>query len=225
MQFYDWLDDFKPQVRVHLGDNWNFDALRTGASDKDKAADLSDDIEAGHEFLERFFDGGQTNVFLRGNHDERLWRLLDHPCSALSRALAKDLTRDVTKKTQALKARMLPYDAKRGVYKLGRLSCVHGYAHGLTAARVHARVYGECVFGHVHRFDASGEASTESRFARSIGCLARHDMAYCSDKTHRLGWHHGWAYGIVYSNGHYELFNAKANSAGQIVCARDFSVY
>ena len=224
-RFFDWLDDYKPQVRVHLGDNWNFDCLRTGASEKDRAVDLAEDVQQGFQFLERFFDGGDTKVFLRGNHDERLWRLLDHPCSALAREYGKDLTRRISGKVRELNARMLPYDAQKGVFKIGRLKCLHGYAHGVGASRAHANIYGECVFGHVHRFDSAGVPSHEGRrYARSIGCLAGHRLGYCVDKTYPLGWHHGWAYGIVYPNGDYTFNEAIVDSKGRVAVATGFKV-
>lgn len=221
-KFFDWLQDFKPDYRVHLGDNYNFEALRTGASEADKSADLSEDIRMGNRFLERFYDGDGTKVFLRGNHDERLWRLLENPCSGMARDYAKEITDKIKKNLRSLGARMLPYDAQQGVYKLGKLSCLHGYKHGVGAARAHAQIYGDCVFGHIHRFDSAGVPAMQSRFARSIGCLARHDMPYCSTQTARLGWHHGWAYGIVFPNGNYEIHNAKADAQGHVTVSLGF---
>ena len=196
-KFFEWLTDFNPQIRVHLGDNWNFDALRRGASDADRTVDLKRDIRMGKEFLSRFFDGGDSRVFLRGNHDERLWKLQKDPCNAVARGYAQNIVEELEGHVDALGAKMLPYHSKKGVFRLGKLSCVHGYAHGMSASRAHARIYGNCVFGHVHRFDGCGEASLEGRYAQSIGCLARHDMAYCSDKAYPLGGHHGWAYGVL----------------------------
>lgn len=224
-KFFAWLKNFNPDIRIHLGDNWNFDALRRGASDADRTVDLSRDLRKGKEFLERYFSGGRTRVFLRGNHDERLWKLLKDPCSAVARGYAGAIVTDLEDFIDGLGARMLPYHAKKGVYRLGKLNCVHGYAHGMMASRSHARAYGNCVFGHVHRFDACGESSLDGRYAQSIGCLAKHDMAYCADKAYTLGWQHGWAYGVLYSNGNYEIHEARIGKDGKVAVATGFHVY
>lgn len=224
-KFFGWLEDFKPDIRVHLGDNWNFDALRRGASDADRTIDLKRDLRMGKEFLERLFAEGTTKVLLRGNHDERLWKLRNDPCNAVARGYAQKIVEELEEHLEGIGARMLPYDAEKGVYRLGNLNCVHGYAHGMGASRTHARIYGNCVFGHVHRFDSCGEASLQDRFAQSIGCLAKHDMPYCADKAYRLGWHHGWAYGVLYSNGKYEIYEARIGKDGRVATATGFTVY
>jgi hypothetical protein len=227
IKFFDWLDDYKPQIRINLGDNWNFDALRTGASDADRAVSLSEDIEAGMNFNELFFSGGEKNIFLRGNHDERLWKLLHDPCSGLARSFATDLTRRIGKELRLMNVRMLPYDADKGVYALGKLKCLHGYAHGMHAAREHARVYGQhSVFGHVHRFDyASLPSHGGPRTSRSIGCLAKTRLSYCANKIHPLAWQQGWAYGIVYPNGNYTFNEAIIQPSGQVILATGFKIF
>ena len=209
-KFFEFLADFDPHIRVHLGDNWDFSAIRAGASDADRASDLEKDWLEGENFLRRFFKGGETNVFLRGNHDERIFRLLKDPCSGVTREYARQGCQGIEELMTELKAKMLPYDSRKGVFKLGNLSCLHGYHAGMHAAAQHARVYGECIFGHVHTFDSSPVASLERRVARSIGCLARHDMSYCSSQTGKLRWSNGWAYGFLYPNGQYQLFEAQS---------------
>ena len=59
--------DFKPQIRIHAGDLWDFRNLRRGASDDEKAHSLQDDWDAGADFGRKFFEGGKENHFLR-NH-------------------------------------------------------------------------------------------------------------------------------------------------------------
>jgi hypothetical protein len=52
---FDFLDDFKPEIRIHAGDNWDFRNLRKGASDDEKAHSLEDDWKSGCDFFEKFF--------------------------------------------------------------------------------------------------------------------------------------------------------------------------
>lgn len=219
-KFFEFIEDFKPDVRIHLGDNWDFSALRRGASDEDRASDLTDDWEQGIDFLNRFFDGGEKRIFLRGNHDERIYRFAHDPCSAALRQYAQRGCDDIAKLVKKLGVKMLPYDSQKGVYKLGSLTCIHGYHAGVGATAAHARVYGECVFGHVHAFDSTPVASLERRVARSIGCLARRDMSYCSSQTGRLRWSNGWGYGFILPSGEYQFFEAESRD-GNIFVANE----
>ena len=113
-----FLEDWKPEIRVHAGDAWDFRNLRRGASDDEKAASLVDDWEAGTEFLTKFYEGGKENHFLRGNHDERLWQFANS-----ATGLLRDYAQDGIKRVQALMRKtgtqMLPYDSALGVLKLG----------------------------------------------------------------------------------------------------------
>ena len=74
-----FLDDWKPEIRVHAGDAWDFRNLRRGASDDEKAASLVDDWDAGSEFLtmvpviHRYFD---NDVKARGEHLDKVNSML-----------------------------------------------------------------------------------------------------------------------------------------------------
>jgi predicted phosphodiesterase len=199
-----FLKDWKPEIRVHAGDAWDFRNLRKGASDDEKAASLVDDWEAGTEFLTKFYEGGKENHFLRGNHDERLWHFANS-----ATGLLRDYAHDGIKRVEALmrktRTRMLPYDSALGVLKLGELRVVHGYHTGAGATRSHANVYGNVIFGHVHTIESSAIPSLEPCEARSIGCLCIRDMDYCNAKTAKLRWGQGWASGILHEDGTYTL--------------------
>ena len=205
-----FIKDFKPEVRVHAGDCWDFRNLRRGASDDEKAASLVEDWEAGTDFVRRFFDGGRSNFFLRGNHDERLWHF-----SESATGLLRDYARDGIKRVEQLvgrqcKAKMLPYDAAAGVLDLGSLRVIHGYHHGMGAARAHAAIYRNCLFGHVHTIESAPVAALEPAEARSIGCLCKRDMGYVNAKTGKLRWGQGWAYGLLFEGeGQYQIWQAR----------------
>ena len=199
-----FLIDFKPEVRVHAGDNWDFRNLRRGATDDERADSLVDDWEAGTEFLGKFFEGGKENWFLRGNHDERLW-MFAHSATGLLRDYATDGIKRVEGLMRKSHAKMLPYDSALGVLDLGKLRVLHGYHVGVTACRAHANVYGNCLFGHVHSIESAAVASFAPAEARSIGCLCQRDMDYVAAKTAKLRWGHGWAAGILHGDGSYTL--------------------
>jgi predicted phosphodiesterase len=221
--FFRFLKDWSPSIRVHAGDCWDLRNLRKGASDDEKAASLEDDWRMGFEFLNRLFTGGKRNYFLRGNHDERLWR-----CSESAKGLLRDYAHDGIKRVEAAMKRhgatMLPYDSRLGVLKLGRLSVVHGYHTGLSASRMHALVYGNVLYGHTHTIEASPIPRLEPVEGRGIGCLCRQDMDYVAGSTGKLRWGQGWAYGTIFPDGTYEVFQAR-EIGGYFRCPAEIREY
>jgi hypothetical protein len=218
-----FIADFKPQLRIHGGDNWDFRNLRRGASDDEKAHSLEDDWQAGSDFMRRFFDGGALNHFLRGNHDERLW-MSQQSVSGRARHYADKLIEEVNSSVKRWKAKMLPYDSRHGVLKLGHLTVIHGYHAGAGAAQAHAKVYGNCVFGHTHSIEVNAIASLEPEEARGIGCLCKKDMPYINAKTGKLRWAQGWAYGLLFDDGTYHLEQAR-KIGDTFICADNFKSY
>ena len=204
-----FIADFKPQLRIHAGDAWDFRNLRRGASDDEKAHSLEDDWQAGSDFMRRFFDGGKENHFLRGNHDERLWHFA-HSATGLLRDYAHDGIARVEKLVKKSRARMLPYDSRLGVLKLGALKVIHGYAAGIGAARKHAIVYRNCLFGHTHNCDVAGAESDEGvSEARGIGACCKLDMPYNAHQTGKLRHQNAFCYGLLFDDGTYQLNQAK----------------
>lgn len=203
-----FMDDYRPDIAIHLGDNWNFDQLRRGARDDEQAASLQDDWEAGIEFFTRFFSYGERRHFLRGNHDERLWHLLKN-----TTGLVRDYAADGIKRIEALNkklgVKMQPYDVRDGVLRIGHLKAIHGFHHGANAARQHATVYGNCVYAHTHSDDVFRTPGLELREAVNCPCLCRFDLDYMRSKTGGLRWVHGWIYGVTFDDGSFQLWQAK----------------
>lgn len=206
--FLAFVHDFKPDIRIHAGDAFDFRNLRRGASDDEKASSLEDDWQMGSDFLMRYFDGGKENHLLLGNHDDRLWQF-----RRSATGLLRDYASDGIKRVEALCARRkiktLPYDSALGILSLGKLNVLHGYHAGASAARQHANIYGNCLFGHVHTDEVAPVASLEPAEARSIPSLCIRDMDYINAKTGKLRHSNGWAYGFLFEDGTYQLFIAK----------------
>ncbi len=158
--------------------------------------------------MQRLFAGGEENFFLRGNHDERLYHFRES-----ATGLLRDYAAEGIKRLEAMmkkaRAKMLPYDSALGIYEIGHLKCLHGYHAGVGAARQHAAIYGNCVFGHVHTIESSPVSSLTPAEARSIGCACKRDMGYINGKTGKLRWAQGWAYGFVFPSGEYQIFQAR----------------
>lgn len=199
---FDFLKSWKPDLRIHLGDCFDMTALRRGASDDDKRTPLSDDVAAGCDFLRKF----SPTHFLRGNHDERLWDLLDVDDAKLSEYALKlvDEIRDAIGD-----AKMLPYHKRNGVLKIGKLSFIHGYHSGLNAARMAAQVFGSVLMGHVHTIDQFSVPGLEPRIGRAIGCMCQVDATYNRAQANTLRQTNGFSYGFIFPSGHYQVFQAE----------------
>jgi hypothetical protein len=205
-----FIQDFKPEVRIHLGDAFDFRALRRGASEEEKAEGLSEDWEAGTDFLRKFYAGGKENHFLIGNHDTRLWNLLNNVQGRV-REYAQDGVKRFDQLMRRCKAHALPYDARRGVLQIGHLKCIHGYAAGEGATAKHARTYGCVIHGHTHVIDVTAVPSDDAmpREARAIGALCQLDMPYNAHLIGKLRHSNGFAYGFLFPGGDYQIFQAR----------------
>lgn len=204
--FFKFCADWKPQERIHLGDNFDFANLRRGADPREEGDDMEPDLTAGFMFLERF----RPNVFLLGNHDWRLWKAT-RDARGLVRKFAADTVAQIDKVCLAMKCQVLPYHSRHGVYKIGKLSFLHGYHAGVGAIAQHARIYRDSVFGHLHCNGIVSERGPDSPKAHCVGGLGDHEkMEYASQRTATLAWGPGWAYGVVNpKTGSYNLWLAQ----------------
>ena len=159
---------------------------------------------AGCDFFEKFFRNGKENHFLLGNHDDRLWQY-QKSATGLLRDYAADGIQRVENLCNRMKVKKLPYDSALGILKLGKLSILHGYHAGVGAARHHANIYGNCLFGHVHTDESAPVASLEPAEARTIPCLCIRDMDYINSKTGKLRWAQGWVFGLLFDDGTYHI--------------------
>jgi predicted phosphodiesterase len=193
---------WKPTVRVHLGDCFDFRFLRKKADEQERRHPVQDDLDAGIDFLRTF----KPTHFLRGNHDERLWdaaRSDDGKLADFAARLILDI-QDVLGD-----AIMLPYDKRKGVLRLGHLKVIHGYNAGVTAARIAAQIYGSVLMGHIHAVDQYAIPGIERRIGRAIGCLCKLDMEYNRAMAQTLRHSHGWAYGLLFDSGEYVVWQAE----------------
>lgn len=207
-----FLKDFRPEIRIHLGDVWEFACLRKGADEEERSVELEADWLAGKEFLRNYFWRGKQNVLLLGNHDDRLWELAKNTHAAgESKAAAHGMLEDF----EALRKKaniqtVLPYDSREGVYELGHLKCIHGYHAGENAGRQHARIYGNCVYGHTHTIEsATAHSYDEPKESRGVGAACRLDRPFNKKQTNKLRHSNGFAYGFLFDDGRYQLFQSR----------------
>lgn len=203
-----FIGDWKPQIRVHVGDNWDFRNLRKGASDDEKAQSMALDWLAGENFARTFFDGGKENHFLFGNHDARIVNLCESSTGVL-RDYAREGVKRVEHVLRKCKADWKPYDSRLGIVQIGHLKAVHGFHSGVGACRQHAMIYGNVLLGHNHSIESAAASSLEPAEARNIGACCKLDLPYANKNTAKLRHANGWAYGLLFESGTYQLFQTR----------------
>lgn len=206
----EFIRDFKPSVRIHLGDAWNLEAMRQGASPVEREASIKDDFEEAERFLVRYFTGGTENYYLEGNHDRVRIEAFAKSREAVVREASERALQEMTRIQKRCRCTVLPYDSRRGVLRLGHLKAVHGYAHGINATQKHARVYGNVIHGHTHAIECVPVENDEGPSeARAIGALLRIDQPYNARQMNKLRHANGFAYGYLFADGHYTILQAR----------------
>ena len=188
----DFNKEWKPHLRFHGGDLFDFRALRRKANENEKRETIQEDLQAGLDFIHEY----RPNVWLLGNHDDRLWEIAKWGAGAV-----KDLARigvaDIEKRCARLKVQLVPFGKRAGVYQLGDLKMLHGYYCGAFAARRMAQVYGKCLFGHVHAHDLASIPRWEGAIvAQSAPAMCVLDQEYNQQAPDSLRHSNGWVYGV-----------------------------
>lgn len=204
-----FVGEFKPHIRVIAGDLWDFAAIRKGADEEERGQSMACDFACGQSFANKFFSGGDENHLMLGNHDVRIWDLLESR-DGVKRDLAQKMINDVHALAKKNGADIIPYDSRDGVLAIGDLKVVHGYHTGASACAAHSRIYGNVVFGHIHSIESFQTPGLKQQEARSIGCLCNLNPHYASRKTGKLRWANGWAYGWVFEDGTYQIHQARS---------------
>ena len=199
----EFISDYKPTVRVCLGDTFDMRSLRRGVgNDQESAESLNDDVSAGLDFLSMF----KPTVYLWGNHEARLDTLIHTSGSALVRDYCADLKAKINAHAKSCGAKViLPYHAEKGVYRLGPVAFIHGYAHGLNATPLQGLHYastgGAVIHGHTHTLSQVNLTKSGGGAAFSAGCLCLKDaMSYASHRLATSRWGSGFAAGWVDGN-------------------------
>jgi hypothetical protein len=192
-KFLEFCKEWKPSIRINGGDNWDFRPLRGKANADERRESMLKDYNRGTEFLKAY----KPTVFIRGNHDERLWKLreADHGPET---DFAIGVIGEINGLMKKLGCKMLPYHFKKGVFRIGKLKAIHGFFCGANAPHKTAAIYGDVIYGHDHSIASSAAARWEgTEGGHSCGCLCKLDMGYHESKPGTLRWEHGFVYGVV----------------------------
>jgi predicted phosphodiesterase len=208
-----FLKEWKPNIRIHGGDNWDFRPLRRKASEEEKRELMRADFDAGMKFMKVL----KPTHFCRGNHDERLWDLAKENKGIISEYARSLITEAQTTLTK-FGTRMLPYDKRDGILEIGKLRALHGYACGVNAARRHALTYGSCLAGHAHGIQSSSIEGLDNRVAHIVGCLCLLNMEYSRATMASLVHRHGFRFGVIHrKSGIYQSWQAESINGTWII--------
>lgn len=197
----EFIKDFKPQHRIHLGDCFDFRSLRRGVSNSDNESheSLIEDVECGFEFIEAM----KPTAFLYGNHEDRLHQMMTGSSSGVIRDYALELDNKIKSTLRQNKCKtILPYHADKGVYRLGPITAVHGYTCGQRAVQEHAIHYGEVggavIMGHIHSIQQANAKRHGGVVGFSGGCMCKKgEMDYAKNRLATSMWGLGWTYGVI----------------------------
>lgn len=209
---------WKPHVRVFGGDLWDFRAIRKGANEEERRDSMLKDYADGMQFLKEY----RPHFFIRGNHDERLWDLAETD-KGMESDLARKCVAEVEGMAAKLHCRMIPYESEDGVLRLGKLAMLHGYAHGIGAARKQALVYGHSMFGHGHAIDSASTERHGGAVGMMVGSLCNRKMKYNRGQIGKLRQENGFGYG-GYDEKTGDYWAGQARRLGdRFVCATELT--
>lgn len=217
---YEFSELYKPDVKVFGGDLFDFRNIRRGAGAAERQDSMAADVEAGMEFLKKF----HPQVLLLGNHDKRLWDTAAHHKEGIVQDAAKAGVKSIVSLCRKLKCKLIPYDASKGYYDLGKIRFIHGFHAGVFASKRHAEIYsppsGIVLHGHTHAIQYHSVARLKGGAGMGVGCLANTDMDYNKHLTGRMLHQNGFAYG--YSDGSdWQALQAKKGSSGKWRVAKE----
>jgi predicted phosphodiesterase len=148
------IEDFQPDVLVHLGDL--LEASAASKFPKEDTWTLEDEYEGGNQYLEDLAGsvGKKTRkVFLPGNHDFNIRSYARLPKDVRSLLDYRKHMPELENWEQPVEEYV--YDRNRGVFRLGQVTFAHGFAAGVAADKNHAidlgMPYGLYVGGHTHQ--------------------------------------------------------------------------
>jgi hypothetical protein len=199
-----FIKEFKPDHRIHLGDCFDFRSLRRGvnAGDGEAGESLHDDIMCGLEFI----DALRPTAFLYGNHEDRIHAYATGSSDGRLRDYAFDVDSDIKSHLRGVGCKtILPYHAENGVYRLGPIAFVHGYSCNRYAVEEHATHYGTSggavIMGHIHRIASSNARKHGGVVGFSGGCMClKKEMEYAKNRMATSQWGLGWTYGVIEGN-------------------------
>lgn len=189
-----FMDDWKPKHRVHLGDAWDFRALRKGAGPEERAEGIRYDYNCGLEFLDWY----KPQILTMGNHDARPYRAAGEfsngPLADMMATFCEQIEDDLRQR----RIKWTPWGVNNwATLPIGGPKLLHGYRSTMYPAKAHFEVYGESICAHVHKPDYYEARHADGGKAYTVGTLADiSKLTYADAHTAKLGWRNSFLYGL-----------------------------
>lgn len=160
---------FKPDHVVLLGDVIDCYSVSSHSKDPNRAMKLVEEVDATKDFLDDIKGlGAKNNVFIAGNHCDRLQRYLQDKAPELYNIVS-------IPKILELKEKGFKYVPYKHSYKLGKLNFTHDtgtagrFAHYKSLDAFQSNI----IIGHTHRlgYIVEGNANGERHLAAMFGWL------------------------------------------------------
>lgn len=196
--------DFKPDTIVVLGDFVDCADASSHAINEICAMSLDQEIESASELLEKVEAlKPKKKIYLEGNHEERLPRLIRQNNPAI-RSLATKLN---INSLLGLTKRGWEFFEYRDHVKIGnRFYATHDFGSSGKGAVLQAgSVYGSnVIFGHTHRLSAAYDGDIEhgTRVAINSGFLMDKKYVKYLGKVQTKDWQLGFSVGILDEHGY-----------------------
>jgi predicted phosphodiesterase len=211
--------DFAPTRTIVLGDCIDAAAISTFAKDVG-ATDTLHEFEVCNDILDSL-DLKPNDVYMEGNHELRFRRP-----GCVPQDLRRILEPQRWLRIKERKLKWVPYNTtNKGLYRIGRLSFIHGFATGVNAGRKEAGRYGHVVHGHTHRVDVqSAESLGEPSLAFNIGCLCdipKMDYAFSRGMP---PWVNGFGFGTVKKSGHFTFNVVRILGSSVLINEKEYKL-
>lgn len=189
-----FLEDFKPDVTIVLGDLLDLSQLSTYSKKKPRQIEglrLDNDYALGNQILNRIDKATKGDrVFFEGNHENRVEKYLDEFPYVGEKLLS-------VQENLHLEERGWKYLKDGELLKIGHAYFIHGWYYNIYHARKHVAEMGDNIFyGHTHDVQSFSKPNPDTMpiISQSLGCLCDLNPAWLRNKPSR------WinAFGVFY---------------------------
>jgi hypothetical protein len=183
--------EFKPDHTVIIGDFADFYSVSSHSKMPSRSLKLKEEIETTKEALDQVIElGAKNNVFIAGNHEDRLLRYLQDSAPELFDFIS-------IPKILELEEKGFEYVAYKDSYKLGKMNFTHDtgtagkYAHYKALDTFNHNI----IIGHTHRIGLAveGSATGERHLCAQLGWMGDFDSI---DYMHRVKAKKDWSHGF-----------------------------
>ena len=187
---------FKPDHTIILGDFADFYGVSSHSKDPNRALKLKEEIEATKEALDQVRAiGAKNNVFVSGNHEDRLERYLRDKAPELFNFIS-------IPKILELKEKGFSYTPYKRAYKIGKLNITHdtGVAGRFAHYKALDTFQHNIIIGHTHRlgYAVEGNAQGERHITAMFGWLGDvEEIDYMNQVKARKEWSLGFGLGYL----------------------------